>query len=247
MTRLGIVIPLEAEARALGLRGRPLGEIFVPATGVLVCISGIGPTRAETAASRLLAQGARALLSCGTAAALGATLAPGHLSLPQRVLHGHGEMSPVSPAWRRQLFDRLRSRFAITDGPLIASDHVLTGPEQKKQLNTDSGAVAADMESASVAAVADAAGVPFVALRTIADSADTAIPDWLTGELDEYGRVQVASFLRTVLRHPADWRRTLHVANDFRAAFATLRAIGNDPGCWALNPVLTGCAASASP
>ena len=236
MTRLGIVVALAAEARTLGLRRPRSDEITTLSPGVMVCLSGIGSARARAAGGRLLAIGADALLSWGTAVALDSKLAPGHLLLPRSVLTTDKQPSPVSPDWRQQLHSQLGARFSVTDRPLIATDRVLTQPAQKQLLFAESGAVAADMESAALAAFAREAGVPFLVVRAIADSVDTRIPHWLAGKIDAFGRIGIASILPPLIAHPGAWPALAGLARNFRIALKTLEAILQNVNCADLKP-----------
>ncbi len=238
MTRLGIVVALAAEAHTLGVRSYRSDEIMTLSRQVLMCVSGIGPARARAAGGRLLAHGANALLSWGTAVALDSELAPGHLLLPRSVLDADRSPEPISPDWQQQLYGQLSARFPVTDRPMIATDRVLTRPAQKRHLFAESGAVAADMESAELAAVAREAGVPFVVLRAIADSVDTNIPDWIAGKIDGFGRVRIASMLLPLIMHPMDWVGIAGLARDFRAALNALKTILRDGDCADLKPAI---------
>lgn len=237
MTRLGIVVALAAEARTLGLRGKPCEIITTPNGDVMVSVSGIGAKRARIAGQRLLAQGANSLLSWGTAVALDATFNAGQLLLPCQVLQDDQTPLPVASGWQHQLCDRLKSRFPVNQQPLIGAKSVLTRSVDKQCLMARSGAVAADMESAALAELARDAGVPFVILRTIADTVSTRIPAWTNDIIDEYGRVRRASSLLPLLSHPADWRSLFHLARDFRAALDTLKAVLQYSGFSHLKPV----------
>ncbi|MBI3911752.1 MAG: hypothetical protein HY320_12585 [Armatimonadetes bacterium] len=60
-------------------------------------------------------------------------------------------------------------------GPLLHSEKVLIDPSEKRALAA-TGALAVDMESAAVAEVALAAGVPFAAVRAVSDAVDDPLP-----------------------------------------------------------------------
>ncbi len=236
MTQLGIVVALAAEARSLGVHRSCGSEIMPLSRRAFVCVSGIGAAAARLAGERLLAQGANALLSWGTAAALDSQLAPGQLLLPQAVLTTDGLAMPVCRQWQQQLYRKFSERIPVCVQPLIATDRVLTRPNDKRQLFNQSGAVAADMESAAVAGVALDAGVPYAAVRAIADSADTVIPQWVTRCIDSFGRIRIASALPSLLAHPADWYRLAALARDFRAAQTTLGVVAENKDCTDLIP-----------
>lgn len=240
MTRLGIVVALATEARTLGLRGDDPREIMTTPNGdVMVSISGIGAGNARVAGQRLLAQGADSLLCWGTAVALDASLAAGQLLLPRQVLQTDCTPLQISADWRQQLCDRLQARLSINEQPLIATDFILARPADKRRLFIESGAVAADMESAAVAELARDASVPFVILRAIADTFTTRFPAWTNDIIDEYGRLRRSGILRQLLSHPADWLSLFGLARDFRTALNTLRAVEKDGGMTQLKPAST--------
>jgi len=121
--------------------------------------------------------------------------------------------------------DALGSFFPLTDEALITADCVLTDPEHKRRLHAESGAVAVDMESVELAQMARNAGVPFLALRVIADTVDARIPAWIGDTIDELGRARLVSTLPALIMHPGDWRDLTGLALNLRTALKTLQAI----------------------
>ena len=55
------------------------------------------------------------------------------------------------------------------------------------------------MESAAVIAVAHQAGIPFVAIRAIADRADVMVPQSVLTSLDPFGRLRAAQVPRKTI------------------------------------------------
>jgi hypothetical protein len=84
-----------------------------------------------------------------------------------------------------------------------------------------SGAAAADMESAAIAAVAARAGARFVALRVVVDAAGDELPADIERWVDERGERRIAAALSAAL-HPAHWRGLWMLAQRYRAARQTL-------------------------
>ena len=60
------------------------------------------------------------------------------------------------------------------------------------------------MESGAVARVAKEAGVPFMAVRAIADSADIGHPPGSLGALDEFGELNLLRLFKGLIRHPLE-------------------------------------------
>ena len=81
-------------------------------------------------------------------------------------------LAAAQEAGQALLPDDERRPARIHLGPVASGDQVLFSPERKEWIRTRLGALAVDMESGAVAQVAQANGVPWVALRGISDMAD---------------------------------------------------------------------------
>jgi len=221
---LGVVIALPAEASCLLGRnidiGRPQHH-----HDILIHISGMGPERASRAASALLQEGATALLSWGTAAALAPDLSSGALLVPERILLQDGSSSAVDPHWWMALVNSLNGHLAVNTGLLISSDTPLDKPAAKRRLFAHTGALAVDMESAAIAAIASAAGLPFACIRAVVDSAEMPIPELALTAVDVYGRPRIAALLSGLLRQPMAAGELLRLGRSFARARRTLRAV----------------------
>lgn len=225
MRRLGIVVALPAEARCLVNRRIKPGASIELDEGVCLVLAGVGHRRARAAAEALVRDGAQALLSWGTAGALVPILASSTLLLPATVLEPQNARLGVDAAWRARLITALGGRLTYHDGTLVQSTQVLAHPEDKARLAAGSGAVAVDMESAAIAAVASAARVPFLAVRVIADAYERLIPSDLFGTFDAYGRIRPQALARALLTRPRLLADALRLAQDLRAACVTLREV----------------------
>lgn len=219
----GIVVALAAEAAAFS--PPPSAGVAQLASHRLLLLSGVGPRRARAAAERLLAAGAGALLSWGTAAGLDPILAPGALLLPAAVLAADGRAYPVHSGWRESLYRRLTLHCQVHSGLLAESPALLTDPQEKSVLFGRSGALAVDMESAAVGAAALAAGVPFVVVRAVADPAAAALPRAVADALTASGQVYGPRLLYALARRPADLVALARLARQFHAASRALRSV----------------------
>ncbi len=208
---LGIVTALPVERGWLGVIDGRLGP------AVEVC--GAGSRRAREAAQRLLAGGATALASWGTAAGLQAALGAGTVVVPRQVIGSGGrEVFEVDHDWRGRLLDRLEGHGTVSTGPLAHAPHLLETVAAKTDLGARTGAVAADMESSAVAAVAAAAGLPFLVVRVVLDDGASPLPASVTHALDSAGRLRPAGMWRNLLAHPEEWRLLLELARSYRRA-----------------------------
>jgi 4-hydroxy-3-methylbut-2-enyl diphosphate reductase len=128
--------------------------------------TGMGPRRAGAAAGRL-ASGtpAAALAIAGLCAGLDPRLRPGDVVVASELRGPHGVLALPSA---RPLLEALARRgLRARLGPLVSVDHLVRGDERAR-LHAQ-GAIAADMESAFLAAAAGGA-LPLAVLRVVVDT-----------------------------------------------------------------------------
>jgi adenosylhomocysteine nucleosidase len=195
---IGVVAALPAE-----------GRCYV-GVGARVVVSGVGAAAAGRACATLLRDGATALVSWGTAAGLTDALASGHV-----VVDGS------DPAW----VSRLVARVGATRGHIASATSVLRNGAEKRALAAATGAIVADMETAAVAEAARAAGVPWLAVRAVADTVDVGLPASVVSAIDGQGRVRYGRLGAALMRRPADVAALPRVARGFNAALRALRAV----------------------
>lgn len=220
---VGVVVALVSEAKALGIR-KPvpgLNDDRLPA--LLVHVSGMREEAAGRAANALADAGVAALLSFGTSGGLDPALAPGALVAPRKVLNMDREAFDTDAEWRGRLLARCGD-IAISEGDLLTTRGVLLNPGIKYMARTQSGAAAVDLESAAVAAVAKARGLPFLALRAIIDDAETSLPDEIISSTDAYGRPRLGAMAAALLKAPYSLTELPRLARDFATASEALRA-----------------------
>ena len=220
---LGIVVALPWELKSLTRHAIPIGAWKAISTETLVALSGIGPDRAYTAATVLVAQGATALLSWGYAAALDERLRPGWLLLPEIVIGADGEIHPVNAEWHRRLFQTLKPQHHIRTDALVESRAIIKTSAEKHALAKKTRAAATDMESAAHARFAKQHQLPFLTIRAITDSASTVIPPSVLAALDAQGHVTVEKLLRHAYLRPTDWLKILRLSVQFNAAQRALK------------------------
>lgn len=214
MGQLGIITGLASEAGCLG-------GIVDPA-GCRVRCAGADGRRAAELAWHLVGQGCTALLSFGTAGGLDPRLPSGHLVVADRVMADNRTYECDSP-WGGRVEVALTDRLPVTKGTLMGVGEPVTSADDKHRLHAAGGAVALDMESHAVAEAARQSGIPFLALRAIADTAAQAVPPWLPAVINDKGDVAFSAFLRGLAAHPADWPGIVRLAGANRRALASLR------------------------
>ena len=212
LSRLGFVVALGAEARALGALHRDW----------LLEISGIGPHAATAAARKLASRGSEAIISWGIAGGLSSTLSIGDLVVPEQVRRDE-RLYPVDATLRAALAHRLG--VPIHGGTLITTSEVIRTPETKAELHRAHGVVAVDMESAAIAEVAAEHGIAFAAIRAISDTASDPLPRGMTLAVDpETGSLRPSGVARLLLTRPHLVPQLVRTGRHFGKALSTLRA-----------------------
>lgn len=135
-----------------------------------------------------------------------------------------GEMLHTDEAWRLQLGEALGD-LPWHGGGIVESHRIVHDIKEKRELAGLSGAVAVDMESASIGHMAKQADVPFVIIRSIADTADEVPPAFLAGAIRPNGRIRTGKLLSAVICHPGAWPGLARIGWHTRAALRTLRIV----------------------
>jgi adenosylhomocysteine nucleosidase len=86
------------------------------------------------------------------------------------------------------------------------------------------------MESAAVATEAKNAGVPFIAIRALADPAGMTVPQSALTALDELGGSRLVKLLKALARNPVELFALFQLARNFRAAQSTLADVARLAG-----------------
>jgi adenosylhomocysteine nucleosidase len=225
---IGIVSALAAEARTLG-PARPHGAgLRQLADGALLAVSGIGAAAAAAAARRLVLSGAGALASFGMAGGLDPALICGAVLLPEEVaLWGDPDSRAAAAAtsgeWRQRLRAALPASCIAVGGRLLTSA-VPLGRDAKARAWRSSGAAGIDMESAAIAQVAGQAGLPFIALRVIVDTAADELPATVIAASGG-GELRIGRLLAGLLRAPEEVGALIRLAARYRIASRVLAAV----------------------
>jgi adenosylhomocysteine nucleosidase len=205
------VTGLAAEAKVArrgGLIAQPSGGVAAQTTAI---------------AESLLRDGAEALISFGIAGALAPSLAPGDLLVPRAVIDDRGVRFAVDDTWRTQIVDALRGAGLQAEGrDLLGTSEAAASPARKAEFHRVTGAVAVDLESHLVAAVAARAGKPFLVLRAVSDSAAQALPDAAVHGLAPSGKPALGRVLLSVARDPRQIPALIRLASDTRCALDAL-------------------------
>ncbi len=220
MSRPAVVTGLAFEAKVIE---KACARAKRPAP--LLAWSGPGGGRAEAAAERLLAQGATGLISFGVCAGLDPDLRPGLLLLADRAIAESGTYLP-DPAWRAGLAETLDANgLNIADGTILGTDRPIAKAQEKRALFADTAARAVDMESHGVARAAEAAGLPFLVVRAVADPAERNLPRAALEAVGPDGRLKLFSALAAMYLRPWESPALVRLAFETRLAVDTLERV----------------------
>ncbi|HEY3908892.1 MAG TPA: hypothetical protein VGM07_03275 [Stellaceae bacterium] len=163
---------------------------------------------------------ANCLVSFGIAGALAPHLRAGDVVISTEVVAGDLRWRAEEP-FRRRVAELARGIGAL-DGPVLGATAILATSAEKRRAWSETGALAVDLESDVVARIAAAAGIPFVVVRTIADSALRELPPAALIPLSEDGTPKLAQVLGSVLRRPRQFAALVGLARETRTALSAL-------------------------
>jgi len=156
--------------------------------------TGMGPVSAFASTEAILAEPQLdAVVSTGYAGGLGPA-GPGEVILATELLDWTGEQSRIAIPADAELLRSARAAaqeagVVWTEGPVVTMRKVVCSSLEKKALGKASGAIAVDMESAAIAKAAAHAGVPFLLVRVVSDSAEEDLPMDFNLWLSPWGRL----------------------------------------------------------
>jgi uridine phosphorylase len=188
MIRLGIITGIAMEAKLL--------ERFTVSANLMVGYAGLTPGAPQIAAEKMIVAGATALMSFGLAGGLNPAVSAGAVIIPAEI-RGTDTLA-CDLAWTK----RLAALMEATPSLLAHAPGVLTSAQAKAELFAATGAAAADMESYGIAEVASIHGLPFAALRVVADTAIDTIPSAALKAMTEDGRVRPGAAALGALMRP---------------------------------------------
>lgn len=217
MARIGVITGLEREASVL--------EVFSFEVRPLVRVAGTRPGRAGEAARALVAEGCDGLLSFGVCGGLNRALRPGTVIIATKVITHDGETFATNGTWSSALNSALSGHCAFINAPIYGSGQVIATARAKRELFTKTGAAAVDMESHEVAAAAAEHGVPFLAIRAVADPARSRVPSAALYGIREDGSTRVDAILAGLLIQPWQIPALIRLAWDSFSAQSALRRV----------------------
>ncbi|MCH8987488.1 MAG: hypothetical protein IIA92_01610 [Chloroflexi bacterium] len=154
-------------------------------------VLGVGPERAGAALTALLEDRRSrvdGVLVLGVAGGVDPDLDTGDLLLADRyALHngaaqGAGQaIKPDTQMLQSAEQAALDLSIPVCNGGALTVDHLVAGPEEREELRTQYQVHSVNMEDYRAAEAAQKAGVPFLAVRVVLDTASQRLPGYLPG------------------------------------------------------------------
>jgi len=181
----------------------------------VLAVSGVGRVHAEAATRAVLEERSpSAVLSLGFAGGLVADLRAGDLVVAQVLIPAEDVLNGYpKPRISEALdSDRTLSDKAISiltslglrhrTGACVTASRLVSRPEAKVRLGSDTDALAVEMESFWVALACHERNVPFLAVRAIVDTVERPLPDFLAQSVLNTGTGNRLWSALSVMLHP---------------------------------------------
>jgi nucleoside phosphorylase len=170
---------------------------------VALAVTGDGEHNARGGVAALLAaSGARGLIVIGVAGALSRGLTPAALVVASRVTDEGGKSVMRNEQQTADVARATGGRMAV----VLSTGAIVDRADEKQRLAQRIGAgeipAVVDLESATYVAGAVAAGVPWLVLRAVSDTADESLPPLLNRSRDGGGAIRRGQVLLGLLRQP---------------------------------------------
>jgi nucleoside phosphorylase len=218
-TRCGDAIVLTFSSKILCTTGL-LAEARIARAAGFATVVGAGNRERTAALVENAVKHASCLVSFGIAGGLAPQLRAGDVVISAEVVSDRERWHSEAPFRVRAA--ELAAEIGAIEGPVLGTARIMASTDEKRQTWLETGALAVDLESDVVARVACAARVPFVVVRTIADTAYRALPPAALIPLAQDGTPKLARVLASVLRRPRQVAELFGLARETRAALAAL-------------------------
>jgi adenosylhomocysteine nucleosidase len=206
--------------RVLAVCGMPMEAAIARGEGVETLCSAARPDALRRKlAERLGADDIIGVVSFGIAGGLHPGVRAGSLVVASWIGHD-ADRRKTHEEWRRAVLSAAPQ--AIAAG-IVGADAILPTAAGKAHIRSATDAAAIDTESHIVAELAEHAGLPFAAIRAVADPAGFDLPPAAQVALRADGRPDFPRVLRSLAREPAQLGALIGTARHTTAALASLR------------------------
>ena len=206
-------------ATVLCISGLAVEAKVARAAGFSVLVGAGDRDRTATLVLKAAAQ-TNCLVSFGIAGGLEPELEAGTVIVSGEVI-SEGCHWVVESQYMRRLSDFAHSIGAIR-GPVLGATSILATRTEKKHAWATTRALAVDLESEIVARTATALGIPFIVLRSIADTARRDLPPASLIPLTVDGKPDLLKVFSAVLRRPSQVAGMIGLARETAIALSAL-------------------------
>ena len=203
---------LDALTRYLPLEQRPY-----------IHCAGPGPVRATIACQYIEQRIISGIVSIGVAGGLDPELVAGTLLVPAAIINSDHQLMETDANWCANFSAALPSKPPST--LQIGTDVAITNSKEKERLFREYKAHAVDMESHILGEYAKERGVPFIVIRSVADTAKDTIPEAALAGLGVTGNIRPLQVIRQLLPNPKQIPAVLKLARGNVAAINSLKKI----------------------
>jgi adenosylhomocysteine nucleosidase len=181
---------------------------------IRIHVTGVGRRRTQVALEQILTESdsPRYIIAAGFCGALLPTLRVGDIVIAREVVDVAGH------TWPTHCTSTLQDKQC---GRILTANGLIANAAEKRRLGEFHKADAVDMESAAVAEVCSARGVPFLAVRSVSDTVDTELSPELVRLLSG-SNVSAWKAFGALLRKPALIGEFRRLARDTRLAARNL-------------------------
>lgn len=203
------------------LSGRKQYHTQIDGHDIVLIESGMGMLNAGWAATALAAEQPDLMISAGFGGAVLPGLSVGDAVVAEQVLHwdGGGFEEVVIGFYGR---NAVAAELSLSRGAFITCDIIQDKRSLASLLPTGTANPLLEMESAAIARVAAAHGIPFLGVRTISDPWDEELDFTIDEFCDDTMRIRPAKVLATILNRPRIIPQLIRLARNSRLAAAGL-------------------------
>jgi len=193
---------LARETRRLGFGSRRVVEATIADRRAILVVTGEGTDRASKAGHALLSElPIGGLIVAGVAGGLCPSLGSGSVIVARRVLQD-GETTPAPDS---RWVSAVHGCGNVVLGTILSSSSILCTRDAKAQAYARLGErepAVVDLETAALARVAAAHGVPYIAVRAVCDTVDENLPLDFNRYRDDSGKLDRFRVARVVASRP---------------------------------------------
>ena len=195
-------------------------EAKIARTAGFSVVTGAGDQDRTAALVATAAAQTDCLVSFGIAGGLAPELRAGTVIVSGEVV-SEGQHWAIEPSLRHQLSEFAQSIGAV-EGLVFGASSILATQTEKERVWFISRALAVDIESEIVARTATALGIPFIVLRSIADTARRDLPPASLIPLSADGKPDLLGVLAALVRRPLQVAEMIGLARETVMALSAL-------------------------